>query len=106
MVANFSGNSQAQDFVVKLSNHILAFNYRLELLWQYESHWYTYSKHAAYIPAVGDLDDDGLDEVNGGHFGLDNDGTLLWEKGFRPASGRRTDRSMGGPTSGLAVGRC
>ena len=67
MVANFSGNSQAQDFVVKLGNHILAFNYRLELLWQYESHWYTYSKHAAYIPAVSDLDGDGLDEVNGGH---------------------------------------
>ena len=80
MVANFSGNPQAQDFVVKLGNHILAFNYRLELLWQYESHWYTYSKHAAYIPAVGDLDGDGLDEVNGGHFGLDNDGTPLWEK--------------------------
>ena len=26
-------------------------------------------EHAAYIPAVGDLDGDGRDEVNGGHFG-------------------------------------
>ena len=31
------------------------------------------------FPAVGDLDGDGRDEVNGGHFGLDHDGSVLWE---------------------------
>ena len=30
-------------------------------------------------PAVGDLDGDGRDEVNGGHFGLNHDGSVLWE---------------------------
>ncbi|MCH8289965.1 hypothetical protein IH992_02510 [Candidatus Poribacteria bacterium] len=80
MIANFTGNSQPQDFVVKLGNDILAFNHELEILWQYTNRWYRYSKHAAYIPAVGDLDGDGRDEVNGGHFGLDHDGNVLWEK--------------------------
>ena len=80
MIANFSGNTHPQDFVVKLGNDIIAFNHKLEILWQYTNRWYQYSKHAAYIPAVGDLDGDGRDEVNGGHFGLDHDGSVLWEK--------------------------
>jgi hypothetical protein len=79
MIANFSGNERAQDFVVKLGNDILAFNHRLEVLWHYTNKWYRYPGHSAYIPAVGDLDGDGRDEVNGGHFGLDHDGRVLWE---------------------------
>ena len=80
MIANFSGNRHPQDFVVKLGNDIIAFNHQLEILWQYQNKWYQYPKHSAYIPAVGDLDGDGRDEVNGGHFGLDHDGTVIWEK--------------------------
>ena len=79
MIANFSGSAQPQDFVVKLGNDVLAFNHRLEVLWHYENRWYRYPGHSAYIPAVGDLDGDGRDEVNGGHFGLDHDGRVLWE---------------------------
>ena len=79
MIANFSGHEKPQDFVVKLGNDVLAFNHRLELLWQYTNKWYRYPGHSAYIPAVGDLDADGRDEVNGGHFGLDHDGRVLWE---------------------------
>jgi len=80
MIANFSGGPQPQDFVVKLGNDLLAFNNELEILWHYTNKWYRYSKHSAYIPAVGDLDGDGRDEVNGGHFGIDHDGSVLWEK--------------------------
>ena len=80
MIANLSGNAQPQDFVVKVGNDLLAFNHRLELLWRYTNRWYRYPTHSAYIPAVGDLDGDGRDEVHGGHYGLDHDGSVLWEK--------------------------
>ena len=79
VIANFSGHDQPRDFVVKLGSDVLAFNDRLEVLWHYRSKWHRYPGHAAYIPAVGDLDGDGCDEVNGGHFGLDHDGRVLWE---------------------------
>ena len=79
MIANFCGRAAAQDFVVKVGNDILAFNHRLELLWHYRNKYYHYPGHSAYIPAVGDLDGDGRDEVNGGHYGLDCDGRVLWE---------------------------
>ena len=80
MIANFSGNPQPQDFMVKIGVNVLAFNHKLELLWQYTDRWFRYPKHSAYIPAVGDFNDDGLDEVNGGNFGLGADGTILWDK--------------------------
>ena len=80
MIANLSGNEQPQDFVVKVGVNILAFNHKLELLWQHTDRWFRYPKHSAYIPAVGDFNDDGLDEVNGGNFGLAADGTVLWDK--------------------------
>lgn len=79
MIANFSGNAQPQDFVVKVGVNVLAFNHKLELLWQYTDKWFRYPKHSAYIPAVGDFNGDGLDEVNGGNFGLAADGTVLWD---------------------------
>jgi hypothetical protein len=79
MIANFSGHPVAQDFVVKVGNDILAFNHRLEALWHYRNKEYRYPGHSAYIPAVGDLDGDGRDEVNGGHYGLDHDGRVLWQ---------------------------
>lgn len=80
MIANFSGNPQPQDFVVKVGVNVLAFNHKLELLWQYTDRWFRYPKHSAYIPAVGDFNGDGLDEVNGGNFGVAADGTVLWDK--------------------------
>ena len=80
MIANISGNPQPQDFIVKVGVNVLAFNHELQLLWQYTDRWYHYPKHSAYIPAVGDFNGDGLDEVNGGNFGLAADGTVLWDK--------------------------
>lgn len=81
MIANFRGTPQPQDFMVKLGDTVLAFTHELEVLWTYtKDRWYRYPGHSAYIPAVGDLDGDGRDEVNGGHFGLDHDGSVLWEK--------------------------
>ena len=80
MIANLCGNDQPQDFVVKVGVDVLAFNHKLELLWQYTDKWFRYPKHSAYIPAVGDFNADGLDEVNGGNFGLAADGTVLWNK--------------------------
>ena len=80
MIANLCGNAQPQDFIVKVGVNVLAFNHELELLWQHTDRWYRYPKHSAYIPAVGDFNGDGLDEVNGGNFGLAADGTVLWDK--------------------------
>ena len=80
MIANLCGNDRPQDFVVKVGVNVLAFNHKLELLWQYTDKWFRYPKHSAYIPAVGDFNGDGLDEVNGGNFGLAADGTVLWNK--------------------------
>lgn len=79
LIANFSGRDQPRDFVVKLGSDFLAFNDRLDVLWHYRSKRHRYPGHAAYIPAVGDLDGDGRDEVNGGHLGLDHDGRVLWD---------------------------
>ncbi len=87
MIANFSGNAQPQDFVVKVGVNVLAFNHELEQLWQYTDAWFRYPKHSAYIPAVGDFNGDGLDEVNGGNYGLAADGTVLWNRYF----GENTD---------------
>lgn len=87
MIANFSGNAQPQDFVVKVGVNVLAFNHELEQLWQYTDEWFRYPKHSAYIPAVGDFNGDGLDEVNGGNFGIAADGTVLWNRYF----GENTD---------------
>ena len=82
MIANFSGNAQPQDFVVKVGVNVLAFNHKLELLWHYTDKWFRYPNHSAYIPAVGDFNGDGLDEVNGGNYGLAADGTVLWNHYF------------------------
>jgi hypothetical protein len=80
LMANFRGLDGPRDFVVKLGAHVLAFNNDLELLWRYESPWTEYARCPAYIPAVGDIDGDGKDEVNGGYMILDDDGAVLWEE--------------------------
>lgn len=84
MIANFRGKESPQDFVVKLGERLLAFDANLEILWEYKSPWTQYGHCPAYIPAVGDIDGDGRDEVNGGYFLLDHNGTVLWQKDIAP----------------------
>ena len=84
LIANLRGRAAPQDYVVKLGERVLAFNSDLEVLWAYESPWTEYGHCPAYIPAVGDIDGDGRDEVNGGYFLLDHDGTALWQNDLAP----------------------
>jgi hypothetical protein len=80
LIANFRGSKTPRDFVVKLGDTILAFDEDLEVLWTYTTRWNEYGFCSAYIPAVGDIDGDGRDEVNGGYYLIGPDGTPKWEK--------------------------
>ena len=80
LVANFRGTDRPRDFVVKLGDTHVAFDDRLNVLWSYTTEWVEYSKCPAYIPAIGDIDGDGRDEVNSGYFLLDHDGKPRWKK--------------------------
>ena len=80
LLADFRGTGRPHDVVVKLGDTYVALDDNLQVLWTYTSRWIRYSECPAYIPAVGDLDGDGRDELNGGYFVLDDDGTPLWEK--------------------------
>lgn len=84
LIANLRGLETPRDFIVKLGTVVLAFDQNLERLWRYECPWSEYGHCPAYIPSVGDIDSDGHDEVNGGYFLLDHDGTVLWEKDWAP----------------------
>ena len=79
-IANFRGTDSPRDFVVKLGTRIVAFDQELKVLWTYSNPWDEYTKCPAYIPSIGDIDGDGKDEVNGGYFLLDDDGSILWEE--------------------------
>jgi hypothetical protein len=79
IVGNFRGLPSPRDFCVKLGDRVLAFADTLELLWSYRIAWNEYGRCSAYTPAVGDLDGDGRDEVNGGYYLLDHQGRPLWE---------------------------
>lgn len=80
LIANLSGNRTAQDFIIKLGTKIVAFNHELKVLWTYENNWTAYMNCPAYIPSVGDMDNDGRDEINGGYYVLNPDGKPVWEK--------------------------
>ncbi len=80
LLADFRGTGQPHDVVIKLGDTYVALDENLDVLWTYRSRWIRYSECPAYIPAVGDMDGDGRDELNGGYFVLDDDGTPLWEK--------------------------
>ena len=80
LIANFRGSTTPQDFVVKLGKDLIAFDNQLNLIWSYHNENDEYQNCPAYIPSVGDIDGDGKDEVNGGYYLLDDDGSIMWEK--------------------------
>jgi hypothetical protein len=80
LIANFRGTKTPRDFIVKLGDTLLALDENLEVLWTYRSKWNEYSFCSAYIPAVGDIDRDGREEVNGGYYLIGPDGIPKWEK--------------------------
>lgn len=80
LIANFRGTAEPRDLIVKLGDTYVALDEQLNVLWTYQTEWIKYSQCPAYIPAVGDIDGDGRDELNGGYFVIDHDGNPLWEK--------------------------
>ncbi len=87
-IANFRGNPEPQDFVIKLGHTLLAFDDELNVLWTYRMPD-AFDDPAsdivvAYIPTVGDINGDGRDAVFGGYYLIDHDGTVLWEKILGP----------------------
>ncbi len=84
LIANLRGRRLPQDFVVKLGERLLAFDDSLRILWVYTIRWNSYGSCSAYIPAVGDMNGDGRDEVNGGYYLLGPAGKPHWEKSVAP----------------------
>ena len=86
LIADLQGNKNPQDFIIKFGQKVFALDNHLRILWCYDipKQWQPYGRHTAYIPAVGDIDKDGKDEILGGYFLLDDDGTPLWEKELGP----------------------
>ena len=80
LIANLRGNKTPQDFIIKLGKKIIAFDDQLHVLWTYYNEWDEYANCPAYVPAVGDMDGNGRDEINGGYFVLSADGKPLWEE--------------------------
>lgn len=80
LIANLRGKETPQDFIIKLGKKIIAFDNQLNVLWTYQNQWDEYANCPAYVPAVGDMNNDGRDEINGGYFVLNLDGTPLWEE--------------------------
>lgn len=80
MIADLRGTGHPRDFVLKAGRTVFAFSDEFELLWSYDFPWNRYPRHCAYIPAVGDVDGDGRDEVNVGNAVIDHDGAPLWER--------------------------
>jgi len=80
LAADFRGLGTPRDFVIKIGNSVIACDDRLNVLWTYKNKFAKYGQHSSYIPAVGDVDNDGHDEVTGGQYLLDHDGKVLWEK--------------------------
>ena len=79
LIANFRGTSQPRDIVVKLGDTYVAMDEHFNVLWTYQTEWVRYSQCPAYIPAIGDIDNDGRDELLTGYHLIDHDGTPLWK---------------------------
>ena len=73
-------NQKTYDLIIKLGQTVVALDHNLNVLWTYFNPWDEYQNCPAYIPAIGDIDGDGKDEINGGYYLLDDDGTVLWEQ--------------------------
>ena len=84
LIANLRGMPTPRDLVVKLGDTVLAMDEHLDVLWTYTIGWNEYGGCSAYIPAVGDIDGDRRDEVTGGYYLLDHDGTPLWQEPLGP----------------------
>ncbi len=80
MIADIRGTGHPRDFVIKAGRTVFAFSDEFELLWAYDCPWNRYPEHCCYIPAVGDVDGDGCDEVNIGNAVIDDDGEPIWER--------------------------
>ncbi len=84
-IANFRGLNQPRDLLLNMRRHLIALDDQLNVLWTYRYPGdMTYGRKPAYFPAMGDIDGDGHDEVNGGSFALDHDGTEIWQKQLAP----------------------
>ena len=79
LIANFRGTPQPRDVAVKLGDTYLAFDENFNVLWTYQTEWVKYSQCPAYIPAVGDIDNDGHDELLTGYHLIDDDGSVMWK---------------------------
>lgn len=79
LMADFRGTGSPRDMVVKLGDTLVALDESLKTLWTYRTEWTEYGHCPAYIPAVGDINGDGRDEINGGYFLLSADGEPMWE---------------------------
>lgn len=79
LIANFRGAPEPRDFAVKLGDTYVALDEHFNVLWTYRTEWVKYSQCPAYIPAVGDIDGDGRDELLTGYHLIDDDGSLMWK---------------------------
>ena len=79
LIANFRGTDEPRDLAVKLGDTYVALDEHFNVLWTYRTEWVKYSQCPAYIPAVGDVDDDGRDELLTGYHLIDDDGSLMWK---------------------------
>mgnify|MGYP006299172803 CR=1 FL=1 len=79
LMADLRGSGSPRDIVAKLGDTMIALDQSLGTLWTYEIPWTEYGHCPAYIPAVGDINSDGRDEVNGGYFLLSADGEPMWQ---------------------------
>lgn len=79
LLCDLRGTGAPRDLVLKRGDTVLALEETGRVLWQYTSPWTAYGRCGSYIPATGDIDGDGCDEVLGGYWLLDQDGTVLWD---------------------------
>ena len=79
LIANFRGTKEPRDVAVKLGDTYVAMDEHFNVLWTYRTEWVKYSQCPAYIPAVGDIDGDGCDELLTGYHLIDDNGSVMWK---------------------------
>jgi len=86
LVADFQGHGRPASLLIRTGRLYTALAADFSVLWTYRipEAWTAYGHAPAYVPSVGDIDGDGRDEVNGGYFLLDHNGSPLWEKDHAP----------------------